>query len=95
VEEELYKDHDPLAVMARAQSMTISTGPDEAIVRLPVGPADRRDIKVYRRNGELIVGLNGHRRAVLLPDSLHHQEVRRAGVADGCLEVVFGRRSDV
>ena len=70
VADELYADRDPLEVMASAPALVISTDRDEAVLRLPIGGADRNDLSVTRRNGELVVTLDGHRRAVLLPDSL-------------------------
>ena len=91
VGDELYTEHEPLDVMARVPAMTITAERHEAILRVPVGVADRKEIELYRRDDELFVTLNGYRRAVLLPDSLHEYQVRRAGVADGCLEVVFAR----
>ena len=89
VADELYHEHEPLEVIARAPALAITSDRDGAVVRVPIGGADRHDLRVIRRNGELFVSVNGHRRAVLLPDSLRDQEVRRAGIADGCLEVVF------
>src|SRR5262249_2272868 len=91
VGDELYAEHEPLDVMARVPAITITSERSEAVLRVPVGAANREDIELPRRNGALFVTLNRHRRAVLLPDSLHEHEVRRAGVADGCLEVVFAR----
>ena len=91
VADELFGNRDPLDVMARAPALAITSDRDETVLRLPIGGADRRNLSVMRRQGELVVTLDGHRRAVLLPDSLCDQEVSRAGVADGCLEVAFAR----
>jgi arsenite-transporting ATPase len=94
VADELYRDRQPLDVMAEVPALSITTDREEAVLRVPVGGAGRDELDVLRRDGELLISLDGHRRAVRLPDSLLHQEVRRAGVADGCLEIAFGSNGD-
>lgn len=87
---ELYRDSDPLARLSASPALEIVTSDGESIVRVPIGGIDRADIGVERLPGELVITLAGQRRVVSLPEGLRDQVVRRAGVADAHLEVVFG-----
>ena len=73
-----------------ALALEITTDGDESFVRVPVNGVDRRDIQVERSFDELVLTLGEYRRNVRLPDRLRDQEVVRAGLIDGNLEVVFG-----
>ena len=52
--------------------------------------AERDEVALSRKGDELLVRIGGHRRAILLPDSLRRRRVVDAVVDRGCLEVVFG-----
>ena len=87
---ELYGELDPLGRLAGQEAMQIVTSPDETILRLPAAGVEREDIRLERVGGDLLVTLGGYRRAIPLPDGLRAKSIRRAGIADGHLEIVFG-----
>jgi arsenite-transporting ATPase len=90
VGDELYGALDPLETLSSRQALEITTNGDESVVRVPVCGVDRQDIQVDRSFDELVLTLGEYRRNVRLPDRLRDQEVVRAGLVDGHLEVVFG-----
>ncbi|MCV5604644.1 hypothetical protein OFN09_31935, partial [Escherichia coli] len=61
---------DPLGVLFAGQPHRIvkNGGGYDVILNLPL--AERRDIELSKRGAELLVGVGGQRRSILLPDSL-------------------------
>jgi arsenite-transporting ATPase len=86
---DLYAGLDPLARLSDGPALEITSNGEGARLRLPVNGVDRDSISLRRRGTELVVTLGSHRRAVALPDGMRRQEVVRAGVVDGALEVDF------
>ena len=60
------------------------------VVELPF--AEKDQVALSRKGDELLVTIGGHRRAILLPDSLRRRRVVDAVVDRDRLEVVFGER---
>jgi arsenite-transporting ATPase len=87
---ELYGEGDPLARLAETPPLQITSNGGESIVRLFVPGAKREEIQLELDDGELLVTIGAHRRAVTLPDGLRGRPVARAGLNDQHLEVVFG-----
>ena len=56
--------------------------------------AARTDVELGRRNGERLVAVGSHRRAVVLPESLRRRDVSGARMTDGRLEVEFVECAD-
>jgi arsenite-transporting ATPase len=56
--------------------------------------ADRDDLELGRRNGELHVRVGAQRRSLALPDSLRRRTVRGATMVGDRLEVTFARPDD-
>jgi arsenite-transporting ATPase len=92
---EVYDDVDPLGQLAAQPALQITTTARESMVRMPVHSSDRDDIQLHRVEDDLVVTLGTYRRSIRLPDQLRMQEVVRAGLADGHLEVVFAGASNV
>ncbi|MFN8017921.1 MAG: ArsA family ATPase [Acidimicrobiales bacterium] len=85
----LYGDLDPAAVLHAGEPMQVvrkGTGYELAI-ELPF--ADKDDLELGRRDDELLVRVGGHRRAILLPDTLRRRPVGAASLRDGTLRVLF------
>jgi arsenite-transporting ATPase len=59
------------------------------VLSLQLPFADRADVELGRSNGELLVALGSHRRAIVLPESLARREVKGARMSNGRLEVEF------
>ena len=87
--EELYGDVDAAAVLHQGDSLRIDRKGESYLLTLPLPFVERDDLEVGRRDGELLVRVGAHRRAVVLPDSLRKRAVATAALRDDCLEVVF------
>jgi len=87
---ELYAEHDPLARLSDKPALEITTAGPVSTVRVPVDGVDRDDIVLERVADDLVVTLGSYRRTIPLPDRLHPQDVTKAGLVDGHLEIVFG-----
>jgi arsenite-transporting ATPase len=92
---ELYNGGDPLARLADGQALEITSRGGESVVRLFAPGVERDRIRLERDGDELVVALGTHRRTVLLPPSLRHRDVVRAGLNGQHLEVIFEERSGV
>jgi len=69
-----------LRIERRGETMVLCLG-------LPF--ADREELELARRDGELLVRVGPHRRAVVLPDSLRRREVAGATMEGPWLAVSF------
>ncbi|MEU9126764.1 ArsA-related P-loop ATPase [Kitasatospora sp. NPDC048540] len=56
---------------------------------LPLPGADRSELELVRRGDELVLGVGGYRRILLLPSALRRCTVSGAGLADGVLTLRF------
>ncbi len=87
--EVLHADRDPAAVLHQGRTMRIERRGHAHVLGLPLPFADRHEVELGRRDGELLVRVGSHRRAVVLPDSLQRREVTGATMVDGWLEIGF------
>lgn len=62
---------------------------DEHVLTLDLPFTEHDDLDLGRRDDELLIRVGGHRRSLLLPDSLRRQSVRSATLEDGALRIVF------
>jgi arsenite-transporting ATPase len=90
----LYADLDPAAVLHRGRTMSIERRGSAHVLGLSLPFADRHAVELGRRDGELLVRVGAHRRAVVLPDSLRRREVTGATMDDGWLEIGFEMAAD-
>jgi len=90
--QELYGELDPSLAMHEGSPMQVSQrdGAWVLVVELPF--AEKDQVALSRKGDELLVTIAGHRRAILLPDSLRRRRVVDAVVDRDRLEVVFGER---
>jgi arsenite/tail-anchored protein-transporting ATPase len=86
---EVYRSSDPSVRLSRAEPFRVDAVGDALVLSLHLPFADRADVEVGRSNGELLVALGSHRRAIVLPESLARREVKGARMSDGRLEVEF------
>ena len=85
----LYGATDPADVLHRGRPLRVEPrGPDHVLV-LELPFADRDEIDVARKDGELLVRVGAHRRAIVLPDSLRRRVVKGATMVGEQLEVTF------
>ncbi len=85
----LYGDLDPTGILHRGEALEIISRGATLVLRLALPFVDRDDLDVGRRDGELLVRVGPHRRAIMLPDSLRRREVVSAAMVSSWLEVTF------
>jgi arsenite-transporting ATPase len=86
---ELYGLHDATARLSVVEPFRVVADGDALVLSMQLPFTDRTDVELGRRNGELLVAVGAHRRAVVLPESLQRREVSEARMTDGRLEVEF------
>jgi arsenite-transporting ATPase len=79
----------PAAVLHRSLTQELSVSEREARLRLALPFARKGDISLKKIGLELIVGVDGHKRTVMLPAALDAFEPCAARFDDGALEVTF------
>jgi arsenite/tail-anchored protein-transporting ATPase len=86
---DLYGSHDEAARLSRVEPFRVDADGDSLVLSMQLPFTDRTEVELGRANGELLVAVGSHRRAVVLPDSLRRREVSGARMTDGRLEVEF------
>ncbi|MEA3078388.1 MAG: arsenite/tail-anchored protein-transporting ATPase, partial [Actinomycetota bacterium] len=86
----VYGVTDPADVLHTGCPLRVETRDGQPILSIELPFADRDDLDLGRKHGELLVRVGSHRRAVVLPDSLRRRPVRGATMVGDRLEVTFG-----
>jgi len=87
--EALFSDSDPVAVLYATITQELTLAEDEARLRLALPFARKADISLKKIGLELIVGVDGQRRTIMLPPALASFQPAGATFEDGALEVIF------
>jgi arsenite-transporting ATPase len=82
-------DLDPSAVLHDRLTQELRVSEDGAQLRLMLPFAHKGDISLKKIGLELIVGVDGHRRTIILPSALGAFQPTAATFQDGALEVTF------
>ena len=85
----LFEGMDPGAVLHTTLTQELEVTEHGARLRVAVPFARKEEISVKKIGRELVVGTNGHRRTIALPDALAGARPLQARYADGALEVTF------
>jgi arsenite-transporting ATPase len=85
----LFAEHDPAAVLHDALTQELVVHDEEARLRLTLPFARKGDISLKKIGLELIVGVDGQRRTIMLPPALAALQPAGATFEDGALEVTF------
>jgi arsenite/tail-anchored protein-transporting ATPase len=80
---------DPAAVLHDRLTQELSVSEDGASLRLMLPFAEKGDISLKKIGLELVVGVDGHRRTIILPSALAAFQPSGATFEDGSLEVSF------
>jgi arsenite-transporting ATPase len=80
---------DPAAVLHDSLTQELRVSEDGARLRLMLPFAQKGDISLKKIGLELIVGVDGHRRTIILPSALASFQPSGATFEDGALEVSF------
>jgi arsenite/tail-anchored protein-transporting ATPase len=91
----LYGDVDPAAVLHTGTPLRVEPRGDDLVLSIDLPFADRDDLDLGRKDGELLVRVGAHRRAVVLPDSLRRRAVKGATMVADRLEVTFGESEEL
>ncbi len=81
--------HDPAAVLHDRLTQELRVSEDRADLRLMLPFAHKGDISLKKIGLELIVGVDGQRRTIILPPALAAFQPSGATFEDGALEVTF------
>jgi arsenite-transporting ATPase len=87
--DELFADVDAAAVLHDTLSHELDLDDDGASLRMALPFAERGDITLKKIGLELVVGVGGQRRTIMLPPALHGYRTAGASFTDGALEVSF------
>jgi arsenite-transporting ATPase len=90
----LYDGLEPSAVLHTSPPLTIDRRGDDLVLSIALPFADRDDLELGRRDGELQVRVGAQRRSLALPDSLRRRIVGGATMVGDRLEVTFARPDD-
>ncbi|MGH3267015.1 MAG: ArsA family ATPase, partial [Trebonia sp.] len=86
---ELFEGHDPAAVLHEALAQELEVLEDGARLRLALPFADKGDISLRQIGLELIVGVDGQRRTIMLPPAIAAMRPAEAKFCDGALQIRF------
>jgi arsenite/tail-anchored protein-transporting ATPase len=87
--EEIFSEHDPAAVLHDAITQEIEVSGEQARLRLALPFARKGDISLKKIGLELVVGVDGQKRTIILPPALAAFRPVEATFEDGALEVTF------
>jgi arsenite/tail-anchored protein-transporting ATPase len=80
---------EPAAILHDAITQELRVCGQEARLRLALPFATKGDISLKKIGLELIVGVDGHKRTIMLPSALASFQPKAATFEDGSLEVIF------
>jgi arsenite-transporting ATPase len=80
---------DPAAVLHDRLTQELHVSEDGAQLRLTLPFAEKGDISLKKIGLELIVGVDGQRRTIILPSAMAAFQPTAATFEDGALEVTF------
>jgi arsenite-transporting ATPase len=86
---ELFGDRDPSAVLHDALAQELEVLDDGARLRLDLPFAEKGDISLKKIGLELVVGVDGQRRTIMLPPAMAAMHPAAATFEDGALEIRF------
>ena len=93
--EAAYDGADPLALPTGEGPMTITRTEGEAVLRIALPFAEKKDVDLARHGNELVVTVGSYRRLLSLPAALARHTVTGARVGSGSLQVRFRVENDV
>ena len=85
----LFAEHDPAAILHDSVTQQLEVDADGARLRLALPFAEKGAISLKKIGLELIVGVNGHKRTIMLPAAMAGYTPAAATFEDGALEVRF------
>lgn len=83
----LYQDQEPTAVFAKEKIFTVHKCEEGYRMEINLPFADKQEMDLNQKGGELILGIKNERRRFLLPDSIKSKEIQSAKYEDGKLKL--------
>ncbi len=83
----LYQDHEPTAVFAKEKIFTVHKCEEGYRMEINLPFADKQEMDLNQKGGELILSIKNERRRFLLPDSIKSKEIQSAKYEDGKLKL--------
>jgi arsenite-transporting ATPase len=93
--EAAYDGADPLGTPTGEGPMTITRTDGEAVLRMALPFAEKKDVDLARHGDELVVTVGSYRRLLALPAALARHTVTGARVGSGSLQVKFRIDQDI
>lgn len=87
----LYGDRDPAEVLARNRIFRIRQEEAGPVLEISLPYADKREMALGQKDGEIHLTIGSEKRCFLLPDALQGREVRSARLERGLFEITFER----
>jgi len=87
---ELYGDNDPSAVLTKTKIFQVHKDQDGQRMEIYLPFADKSEMELGQKGGELQISIKNERRCFALPDSLKGLDIIGAKFRDGVLVVAFG-----
>ena len=85
----VYGTVDPATRLTDVEPFRVEAVGDELVLSMHLPFTEKHEVELGRRNGELLVAVGPHRRAIVLPDSLRRREVGGAQLDGDRLVVSF------
>jgi arsenite-transporting ATPase len=87
--ETVYGRRNPADRWSRTEPFRVEPAGDALVLSMHLPFTEKHEVELGRHDGELLVAVGPHRRAVLLPDSLRRRDVGTARLEDDRLLVEF------
>jgi arsenite-transporting ATPase len=87
--ETVYGRRNPAERFGRTEPFRVEAAGDALVLSMHLPFTEKHDVELGRHDGELLVAVGPHRRAVVLPDSLRRRDVGGARLEDDRLLVEF------
>lgn len=85
----VYQDQDPLAVFTVEKIFTVNKSEEGYTMEIRLPFAQKKEMDLNQKGGELILSIKNERRRFMLPDMLKSKEVRSAKFEEGKLKILF------
>lgn len=85
-----YGESDPAAVLFSDEIFTVKQDDDgQAVMKIALPFADKAEMKLEQKGGELRIAVKNEKRCFMLPDQLKGMEIQSAKLAEGMLRICF------
>lgn len=85
----LYQDQKPTSVFSIEKIFTVNKSEQGYVMEIKLPFAEKKEMDLNQKGGEIILSIKNERRRFLLPDILKNKEVQSAKYEDGKLRILF------